>query len=152
MDRSEPVECQVVEAPHGEPLYQRMVILRDAVLRKPLGLAFTPEQLAAEHSDLHFAVLSADEQVIGTVIASPRGSDSYQLRQMAIDDSYRGRGIGAKLLRAVESQLTERGTRELHLHARDHAVGFYAKQGYQAVGEEFVEVGIAHRRMTKRLD
>ena len=37
------------------------------------------------------------------------------------------------------------------LHARDTAIPFYKKLGYECVGEPFVEVTILHQAMQKRL-
>jgi predicted GNAT family N-acyltransferase len=37
------------------------------------------------------------------------------------------------------------------VHARDVAVGFYERLGYQSVGEPFVEIGLPHQTMEKEL-
>ena len=39
---------------HGSKEYSQMVDLRFQILRKPLGLTFTPEELAAEKEDFFF--------------------------------------------------------------------------------------------------
>ena len=39
---------------HGSKEYHQMVRLRDEILRKPLGLSFSPEELEDEKSDIFF--------------------------------------------------------------------------------------------------
>ncbi len=58
-----------------------------------------------------------------------------------------GRGLGASLLYFAENVARDRGFRELVMHARMTAVGFYKRQGYQFSGPEFEEVTIPHVRM-----
>jgi predicted GNAT family N-acyltransferase len=43
------------------------------------------------------------------------------------------------------------GHRIVKLNAQTHAVGFYARHGFVAEGEEFMEAGIPHVVMTSRL-
>jgi predicted GNAT family N-acyltransferase len=55
------------------------------------------------------------------------------------------------LLYFAENVARDRGFRELVMHARMTAVGFYKRQGYQFSGPEFEEVTIPHVRMYKAL-
>lgn len=52
---------------------------------------------------------------------------------------------------AVERAAREVGYESVVLHAQVPVVDFYAKLGYEAVGEEFEDAGIPHRKMTKAL-
>lgn len=47
------LRCTPIE--YGSPEYEAALALRDAVLGKPLGLSFSPEQLKAERHDHHLA-------------------------------------------------------------------------------------------------
>jgi ribosomal protein S18 acetylase RimI-like enzyme len=49
----------------------------------------------------------------------------------------------------LEADLRSRGFRNLVLHARASAVGFYEKLGYVLVGDAFIDVTLAHFRMVK---
>ena len=40
-----------------------------------------------------------------------------------------------------------RGDTVVRLHAQTHAVAFYSKAGFAALGDEFLEAGIPHRIM-----
>jgi ribosomal protein S18 acetylase RimI-like enzyme len=70
---------------------------------------------------------------------------------MVVSKEWQGRGCGRKLLQSLETRLAGRGFTHLFMHARVVAVGFYEKLGYLKTGEEFIELGIAHVRMEKRL-
>ena len=61
-------------------------------------------------------------------------------------------GLARTMMRELEAILSARGFTDLSLHARKSAVGFYEKLGYEAVGEEFTEITIPHRKMVKRLE
>jgi predicted GNAT family N-acyltransferase len=60
----------------------------------------------------------------------------------------RGTGLGAALMRAaVERFRTAPGVRKVKLGAQIHALGFYERLGFTAVGEVFDDAGIPHREM-----
>ncbi|HJU83888.1 MAG TPA: GNAT family N-acetyltransferase [Holophagaceae bacterium] len=136
--------------PHGSPDWEAEVTLRDEVLRKPLGLKFTPEQLAAEH-DSHHLCLWEDERLTGCLLLTPREDARVQMRQVAVAQHRQGTGIGRRLVEEAERRAKELGFEWMILHARDTAVGFYERLGYTVVGDPFVEVGIPHREMEKAL-
>ena len=87
----------------------------------------------------------------GQVIATGRLLPDGHIGRMAVRKSARGQGIGAQVLRALLDEAKRQGYVELVLHAQTHAVDFYAKYGFKIEGEEFLEAGIAHRRMTMTL-
>ena len=122
--------------------------LRHRVLRAPLGLTFTADELDAEAEQRHFAGL-LERQLIATVSVTQLPEGGVKLRQMVVDPDFQRRGWGRALLQEVERQLAEHGHRKLSLHARETAVGFYAAAGYLHEGETFEEVGLPHRRMIK---
>jgi predicted GNAT family N-acyltransferase len=67
--------------------------------------------------------------------------------RMAVHRAMRGMGMGAAVLAALENAASERGDRELALHAQRSAEGFYRALGYTPRGNEFDEVGIPHIEM-----
>lgn len=135
---------------HGTPDYDAAVHPRRTVLRTPLGLDFTPEELAHETSDRHFAAFH-DERLIGTVIMSAYEPDTVKLRQMAVAQDMRGRNIGETLLAAFENHARRLGITKIVLAARQTAQGFYERHGYAVAGEVFTQVTLPHIRMWKTL-
>lgn len=137
--------------PFGSPEYREVVELRRRVLRIPLGLDFTPEQLAGEGKDLHLAAYEG-RALVGCLMLSDHGDGVIQMRQVCVEPDRQGTGVGAALVHESEAEARRRGYRGMMLHARDIAVGFYERLGYGRIGEPFVEVGIPHQEMGKSMD
>lgn len=133
------------------PEYDECVHLRDKVLRKPLKLEFTLDQLEDEHNQFHFALYDKSFSLIGCLSFKVVDSHTLKMRQVAVEKAYQSRGHGTEMVRKAEQWAVRMGYSQIELHARDQAVAFYTKLNYQFVGELFVEVGIPHRTMTKTL-
>ena len=135
---------------HGTIEYNQMVKLRDDILRRPLGLTFTTEQLNNEKEDILIAAFEEDE-MLGCCILSPIDHNTLRLRQMAVQKKLQGKGIGESIMNFAENLARDKGYKTLMMHARDTAVGFYEKFGYKIKGEKFIEVNIPHHIMEKIL-
>jgi predicted GNAT family N-acyltransferase len=135
---------------HGSDLYKQTVGLRYEILRKPLGLNFTEEQLAAEDSDFHFA-LYKNNKLAACLVMTPLESGDIKMRQVAVAENLQGQGMGKKLVKFTEDWSRENGYKKIVLHARQTAVPFYLSQDYEIVDPPFTEVGIPHRKMVKSL-
>ena len=99
----------------------------------------------------HHLVLYEEDQPIGTARIYHRGDGIYKIQRVAVLKEFRNLGFGAELIRECERKIQElRGTK-ITLGAQIHALSFYEKLGYQAEGPEFMDAGIPHREMTKRL-
>ncbi|MFO0619628.1 MAG: GNAT family N-acetyltransferase [Polyangiaceae bacterium] len=138
--------------PNAEPAaYEAELELRYRVLREPLGMTRADVPFAAEFTWAHFIAETEAEGVIGCVLSSREGEHLVQLRQMAVRTDLRTGGIGRLLVDALEQHARGTGARRVTMHAREVAVGFYAKLGYAIVGDRFTEVGIPHFVMEKDL-
>jgi GNAT superfamily N-acetyltransferase len=135
---------------HGTKEYKQMVELRNAILRKPLGLSFTQEELEKEKDDILIGCFE-EEKLEGCCLLTKEGKDAVRLRQMAVTTGLQGKGIGRVLMNFAENIARDRGFKKLTMHARKNAIGFYEKLGYEKVGDEFEEVTIAHYIMEKEL-
>jgi len=124
--------------------------LRTEVLRKPLGLKFSEEDLQREYNDI-FCIFEKYDEVIACCILTKLDEKNVKLRQMAVHEKNRGEKIGEKLLSFAEIVAKENGFEEITLHARLPATGFYLKNGYKTVGDEFIEIGIPHIKMKKSI-
>ena len=137
------------EVAHGSPDYWAMVALRDAVLRKPLGLRYADEQLAAEKDSLHIACYRG-KRLVGCLVLSPQDGDG-RMRHVVVVEDLRGQGIGTALVGYCEAAARRIGYRQIVLNARETAVPFYERQGYRRIGERFQQVTIPHWAMVKPL-
>jgi GNAT superfamily N-acetyltransferase len=140
----------LVEAPFGSETYAQALRLRDAILRAPLGLAFTEEELADDAERRHFCAV-AGGQVVGSLSFKRLGAHTLQLKQMAVAEGRQREKIGTRLLSFAEAWARREGFGTVILNARIGAEGFYARHGYALEGALFEENGIPHVRMTKRI-
>lgn len=132
------------------PEYAQELDLRWRVLREPLGHGPDAVAFPFEAESLHLVALEGG-RVVGCVLFHPEGTDTGRLFQMAVEPDRQGTGLGTRLVRALEDEVARRGFREVTLHARDTAVGFYARLGYAPLGDPYVEVGIPHQNMRRGL-
>jgi ribosomal protein S18 acetylase RimI-like enzyme len=140
-----PMELRWIDT--RDALYAAELTLRFELLRRPLGMPPGSEIFPFEAESLHLVAVEASE-VIGCVLFHREG-EGGRLFQMAVAEAWQHRGIGSRLVRALEERLRRDGVAEIHLHAREPFVRFYERLGYAIVGEPFTEVGILHRKMQK---
>lgn len=130
--------------------YYQALALRDKVLRAPLCLFFSGEDILAEQTYTHFIMLQED-QVVATAQMVNTGNGIGKMRQVAVDFEFQSRGFGGKLVDFIENWARESGLNGITLHARETAVAFYEKRNYSPKGESFMEVGIPHVLMEKHI-
>lgn len=135
---------------YGSSLYQETQKLRYNILRKPLGLYFSEEQLAEEKNDFHLAILNKNK-VIACLVLSPSNFGKIKMRQVAVDENWQGKGIGSFLVTESEKFAHQLGFNLMYCSARDVAVPFYIGLNYEVIGVPFTEIGIKHLHMEKRL-
>ena len=135
---------------HGSKEYHQMVQLRNDILRKPLGLHFTPEELEKEKEEILIGAFEEDK-MLGCCMLIKHDATMVRLRQMAVLNNLQGKGIGRALMQFAENIARDRGFVKITMHARKTAIGFYEKLGYQVIGEQFEEVTLPHYIMEKML-
>jgi predicted GNAT family N-acyltransferase len=87
------------------------------------------------------------ERAVGTGRLLP---DAH-IGRMAVLEGWRGRGVGGLILESLAAKARERGDRRVFLSAQVHAIEFYARHGFRAVGEIYEEAGIPHRAMEREV-
>lgn len=135
---------------HGSKEYQQMIQLRMNILREPLGLNFSKEELEKEKDHILIAAYEEDE-MLGCCMLKVIDSHTLQLRQMAVKNNLQLKGIGASIISFAEIVSRDKGFKKIIMHARDSAVGFYERFGYKLKGEQFTEVNLPHHVMEKKL-
>ncbi|GFO80672.1 MAG: hypothetical protein A49_02990 [Methyloceanibacter sp.] len=140
----------ILEAPLDSGLYRDALRLREEILRRPLGLRISNEELADDSMRQHFCAIDCGA-VVGTVSLRPLDETTLHLKQMAISTQKQAARIGTRLMAHAERWGSEAGFRFIVAHARVGAEGFYLKLGYTPEGATFFEQTIPHLRVTKRL-
>jgi predicted GNAT family N-acyltransferase len=130
-----------------------VIDLRHRILRSGLARETAIFDGDDAPTTLHF-VAEQDHAIVGCatlVLSEWQGRPAWQLRGMAVDDSFRGRGIGKALLAALEGSIAEQPVSQLWCNARSPAVSFYERSGWVIASEEFViPTAGPHRRMTRQ--
>lgn len=105
-----------------------------------------PEELEWDGLDpacLHLVAWNRQGEPIGTARMQPDG----RIGRMAVLQDWRGHGVGRALLSRLLDEASAKGLSRVCLAAQTYALGFYQKQGFQVVGEAFLDAGIPHRMM-----
>ncbi len=141
-----------LRSPETKDELARYYQLRWQILRKPWGQQLGSEQDEYEKQAIHRMVI--DEQ--GDILAIGRleKADKHQgrIRFMAVSETAQGQGLGKQIIDELELKASQLGMKEITLNAREHAIGFYQKLGYQTT--EFSHTlfdEIKHYTMIKKL-
>lgn len=142
------MDFSFIRIAHGSEHYQQTLSLREQVLRQPLGLTLSEQDIDGEAQQLHFALLAQDE-VVACVSFKLLSKQRLKLRQMAVDPNFQGQGLGKILITNAEDAVKQLGFNTIQMAAREVAEVFYRKLGYVSQGDYFTEVGIRHILMDK---
>lgn len=129
--------------------WQRAVRLREDILRKPQGSQFSKKELQEEKDHINVIGLLNNE-VVATAVLVPE-KRIIKMQRVVVKDILRNGNIGSNMMKYCEAVSLERGFVKIYCHARDGAVRFYKKNGYDTEGEYFNEDGIPHLKMIKSL-
>ena len=139
-------------APHTDAEWASYRELRWRVLRAPWNQPLAPDAGEDEEDQLHAMITNDAGQAIavGRIIFKPQ--HEAQIRSMATAEVCRGQGLGRRIMEHLEQAARQRGVKTVSLNARENAVQFYAKLGYEAVGDGPLLFGcIPHTTMRKSL-
>ena len=104
-----------------------------------------------ENSTKHFTLYFNNKVVSGLTLIKKRekNENNYQIRGMFTLPKHRGLGFGTKLLKNVESRITNKNC-VIWCNARYKAIDFYEKNGFKSNGNFFLLKGVGkHLRMEK---
>lgn len=130
--------------------YQKLLDFRFLNLRKPLDLKWSEVDLKNENTQIHFSASHKDE-IIGSILIKYIDRKIVKLRQMAVKENYRKKGIGTKLLKFAESYCSKKNFNFIEITARAYAEDFYKKNGYTSYGKYFTDVTLKSIKMKKNL-
>lgn len=127
-------------AARATPVRERVFIIEQGV----------PVEIELDEQDAHccHALAITDN---GECIATGRLLPDGHIGRMAVDAGWRKRGLGGAVLEALVGAARARGMKRVMLNAQVHALDFYLAHGFEIHGEEFIEAGIPHRAMQRRI-
>lgn len=121
--------------------------LREQVFVVEQGVPAELERDARDPHCRHAVATTATGEVVGTGRLLPDG----HIGRMAVAAPWRNRGIGGLMLEALVTEAARLGFCEVVLNAQIDAVDFYLRHGFVPQGEIFIEAGILHQTMHRRL-
>jgi predicted GNAT family N-acyltransferase len=127
--------------------------IRTQVFVKEQGI---PAELEWDDTDkvcIHVLVYCEDGSAFkavgtGRLIAPEKANGPAKIGRMAVLKDYRRQGIGDDVMQALIEHAFDAGYESIELSAQAYVQGFYANHGFEAEGEPYEEVGIAHQKMT----
>ena len=114
------------------------------------GVPMEEEMDEADADAVHALALMGTLPVgTGRLVILPDGEG--QIGRMAVDLPHRRAGVGGLIMERLEEEARRLGLAEAILHAQTYVKDFYARQGYVEEGDLFMDAGIEHVLMRKRL-
>jgi predicted GNAT family N-acyltransferase len=125
--------------------------LRHEVFVVEQGVPLAEEIDEHDETDaLHLVAVDEDGRVVATCRLVAEG-DTVKLGRVAVAASARRRGIASRLLAEGEARAPALGARRIALAAQTDALPLYERAGYTPYGKRFLDAGIEHQMMEKRL-
>ncbi len=126
-----------------------------AEARRIRTIVFVQEQgvpVEIEMDDKDAAGVHALAYVAGRAVGTGRLLPDGHIGRMAVLQESRAHGVGGAILASLVQEARRRGMKEVVLSAQTHALGFYRRHGFRAVGAIFEEAGIPHQEMRRVLN
>jgi len=141
---------QIKEIEYDSFEYKKSIILRDKVLREPLGLYYTDDYLEQDKNQIILGSFDGRE-VVAVLLLQILNTSKIKMRQVAVKKDLQGQNIGSELIAHAENIAKDRDFKRIELNARIETIPFYQALGYHSISQEFEEIGIPHKQMFKNL-
>lgn len=142
----------MIRSPQTDAEWQAYFQLRYDVLRAPWRQPIGSEQTTDEQLHQHFAFFNEQANIIGVGRLDLINQLTAQVRFMAVASKEQGTGIGKCLMLHMEREAKKNDVQKIILHAREIALPFYEKLGYQMIEKSHLLFGeVQHYLMHKKL-
>ena len=140
-----------IKSPENKEEWENYLMFRWEILRKPLGMSKDSLSDSIEDKSFHLMGIDDEEKVIASGRVHFNCENEAQIRYMAVDDSFKRKGVGTEIVKELENYAQSKGAIIMILNARENAISFYLSLGYQEVGPYQSDTGIPHKTMKKNL-
>ncbi|MEL0659463.1 GNAT family N-acetyltransferase [Psychromonas arctica] len=127
--------------------WQDTILVRHQVLWPDKPPEFC--RVEGDEQALHFAVMSNQQTVC--VASLYLDNNTARLRKFATLSAFQGKGVGTFMINYLIDNLKLQGINYLWFDARESALGFYQRFGFDKTGELFYKSDVAYYRMSKSL-
>jgi len=127
--------------------------LRYEVLRKPWSQTIDSATDQLEHKSINAFIQNNKGVYIACGRLQENENKIGQIRFMAVDQNYQGKGLGKLIITSLEEKAKELKLNKIQLQARENAVSFYKNNGYVMIEKTFLLWDqIQHFLMEKQID
>ncbi|MEC4806090.1 MAG: GNAT family N-acetyltransferase [Jaaginema sp. PMC 1079.18] len=110
------------------------------------ALEFDGKDAECEH-----LIAYQNNTAVGTTRLRKLNPTTLKIERLAVIPSARKQGVGTALMEAAIQWGRDRGYTRITLNAQSYIQSLYRKLGFEPVGEEFLEAGIVHIKMSQIL-
>lgn len=140
-----------VQIANNQNQIDAIIDLRYDILRKPWNQPKETSTDGMEDSALN-AFIEDDGKTIACGRLQYNGGRVGQIRYMAVNENYQGKGLGKLIVTKLEEEALKINLHSIELQARENALKFYKSQGYIVKETSFKLWDIIqHYLMTKEL-
>ncbi len=125
-----------IRSPKTDSEWESYYDLRYRILREPLGKERGSERNEGDATGIHFALYDNDD-LKAIARLDHAGESNTQVRFVAVETELQGRGYGRQIMEATEKSAKIEGSTKMILHARDYAIDFYLKLGYEIIAPSY---------------
>ena len=148
-------DCEIISVGRDADLLEECLNVRRAVFQVEKGI---PRDIDIDSYDCindvceHF-LMRYDNKNVGTVRCK-RDIEKREIRlqRFCVLSDYRKFGLGRKMLDFIDTYYQNKGFAWIRLDSKFAVHGFYEKSGYRVVSDVFMEAGVAHVKMEKRIN
>lgn len=90
-----------------------------------------------------FALLYDKDKAVATARLA-QTDNGFKIGRIAVLRQYRGKGLGAVIVRSVCEKATLEGAKTVFVDAQNYAVPFYEKLGFKVIGSQIFDRGLPH--------
>jgi N-acetylglutamate synthase-like GNAT family acetyltransferase len=127
--------------------------LRYEVLRKPWSQTIDSATDQLEEKSINAFIQNNKGVYIACGRLQENENKIGQIRFMAVDQNYQGKGLGKLIITFLEEKAKDLQLNKIQLQARENAVSFYKNNGYVMIEKTFLLWDqIQHFLMEKQID
>lgn len=139
-----------IEIVNNIEMLEQAFLIRKKVFVNEQKVPFEEEIDQFEDVSTHFLVFDDNNKPIATS-RMRKVEDIVKIERVCILQEYRKLGIGKKLMEFMEKVAIKNQFKVISLHAQIKALNFYKNLGYKVCSEIFLDAGIKHCKMEKKI-
>lgn len=93
-----------------------------------------------------------DDELLAYARVFQKSDDTVTFGRVLTVKKARGKGLGKALVQQLMDVIASRFVQDkIEIEAQQHAIGLYERFGFEAYGDTFLEVGVPHQMMAKKI-